>query len=59
MAEHKLRELYPTFDESLDYLVDLLVDGEIDPSELRRQATAEGYSEHDIDRAIAFASEGD
>jgi hypothetical protein len=58
MAEHKLRELYPVFDQDLGYLVDLLIDEEITPSELRRQAMSVGYSEHDIDRAIAFASEG-
>lgn len=55
MAHIRLRELYAAFDEGLDYLVDLLLDDEITADELRRQATAEGYSEHDIGRALAFA----
>lgn len=55
MAEHRLREIYPIFCEELDYLIDLLVDGEIDADELRWQARSVGLSNHDIDRALAFA----
>lgn len=58
MSDFRLRELYPIFDDALGYLVDLLVDGEIDSDELRRQASGDGYSEHDIQRAIAFGSDG-
>lgn len=54
MAERRLRELYPVFDEALEYMIDLLDSGEIDRPEFERQLIANGYSDFDISRALAY-----
>ena len=59
MAQYRLRQISNIeFDEGLDYLVDLLLDEEIDADELARQAREEGYSEDEIGRALAFCRGG-
>ena len=41
-------------DEAWEYLLDLLLSGEIEVSEFRRQATSEGYCVEQINNAIDF-----
>lgn len=40
-------------DETLEYMVDLLDAGEVDPSEFRRQLLSVGYAPETISKAIA------
>jgi hypothetical protein len=40
-------------DETLEYMVDLLDSGEIEPSEFRRQLRSVGYADETISEAIA------